>query len=178
MATSIGKPYDECDTWVGPDGVCPVCHNSLLEYNGTTRVECPICGIWGDLKFEGESVKVEFSEQEKNRARNAIAGIYEHYKEIQNMITVCVPKMIEHKEELEEQMKNTKISRKPLTAKNYFVFGLGNFASQLSWTMVSTYLSLFYTDVYGLGTGAVALLMLIAKIWDGINDPMMGTLME
>jgi len=71
-----------------------------------------------------------------------------------------------------------KKSYKPLTAKNYFVFGLGNFASQLSWTMVSTYLSLFYTDVFGLGTGAVALLMLIAKIWDGINDPMMGTLME
>lgn len=67
---------------------------------------------------------------------------------------------------------------KPLTKKNYFVYGLGNFASQLSWTMVSTYLSLFYTDVFGLGVGAVALLMLLAKVWDGINDPMMGTLME
>lgn len=66
----------------------------------------------------------------------------------------------------------------PLTAKHYIVYGLGNFASQLSWTMVSTYLSIFYTDVFGLGTGAVALLMLVAKIWDGINDPMMGTLME
>ena len=66
----------------------------------------------------------------------------------------------------------------PLTTKHYIVYGLGNFASQLSWTMVSTYLSIFYTDVFGLGTGAVALLMLVAKIWDGINDPMMGTLME
>lgn len=65
-----------------------------------------------------------------------------------------------------------------LTGKNYFVYGMGNFASQLSWTMVSTYLSIFYTDVFGLGVGAVALLMLIAKIWDGINDPMMGTIME
>ena len=51
----------------------------------------------------------------------------------------------------------------PLTAILYFVYGMGNFASQLSWTMVSTYLSIFYTDVFGLGTGAVALLMLIAK---------------
>lgn len=66
----------------------------------------------------------------------------------------------------------------PLKPVNYFVYGLGNFASQLSWTMVSTYLSIFYTDVFGLGVGAVAVLMLIAKIWDGINDPMMGTLME
>lgn len=58
------------------------------------------------------------------------------------------------------------------------VYGLGNFASQLSWTMVSSYLILFYTDVFGLATGAVAILMLVAKIWDGINDPMMGAIME
>lgn len=66
----------------------------------------------------------------------------------------------------------------PLTFKNYFVYGMGNFASQLSWTMVGTYLSIFYTDVFGLGVGAVAMLMLIAKVWDGINDPMMRTIME
>lgn len=67
---------------------------------------------------------------------------------------------------------------KPLTFANYVVYGMGNFASQLSWTMVSTYLSIFYTDVFGLGVGAVAMLMLVAKIWDGVNDPMMGTIME
>lgn len=67
---------------------------------------------------------------------------------------------------------------KPLTFANYVVYGMGNFASQLSWTMVGTYLSIFYTDVFGLGVGAVAMLMLIAKVWDGINDPIMGTIME
>ena len=78
-------------------------------------------------------------------------------------------------------MNETKINKygmEPLTFKNYFVYGMGNFASQLSWTMVGTYLSIFYTDVFGLGVGAVAMLMLIAKVWDGINDPMMGTIME
>lgn len=78
-------------------------------------------------------------------------------------------------------MSETKLNKygmEPLTFKNYFVFGMGNFASQLSWTMVGTYLSIFYTDVFGLGVGAVAMLMLVAKVWDGINDPMMGTIME
>ena len=78
-------------------------------------------------------------------------------------------------------MNETKINKygmEPLTFKNYFVYGMGNFASQLSWPMVGTYLSIFYTDVFGLGVGAVAMLMLIAKVWDGINDPMMGTIME
>lgn len=71
-----------------------------------------------------------------------------------------------------------KADNKPLTFKDYFIFGMGNFASQLSWTMVSTYLSIFYTDVFGLAPAAVALLMAVAKIWDGINDPMMGAIME
>lgn len=62
--------------------------------------------------------------------------------------------------------------------KQYFTYGMCNFASQLSWTMVSTYLAVFYTDVFGISTGAVAILFLVAKIWDGINDPMMGTVME
>ena len=60
----------------------------------------------------------------------------------------------------------------------YFAYGTGNFASQLSWTMVSTYLAVFYTDVFGLSAGAVAVLFLVAKIWDGVNDPMMGEIME
>ena len=76
------------------------------------------------------------------------------------------------------EVKVNSFGMEPLKPINYFIYELGNFASQLSWTMVSTYLSIFYTDVFGLGTGAVALLMLIAKIWDGINDPMMGTIME
>ena len=43
---------------------------------------------------------------------------------------------------------------------------------------VSTYLAVFYTDVFGLSAGAVAVLFLVAKIWDGVNDPMMGEIME
>jgi sugar (glycoside-pentoside-hexuronide) transporter len=62
--------------------------------------------------------------------------------------------------------------------KQIFAYGMGNFASQLSWTMVSTYLAVFYTDTFGLSAGAVAVLFLVAKIWDGINDPMMGAIME
>lgn len=78
---------------------------------------------------------------------------------------------------MKEQQLN-QFGMEPLKPQNFFVYGLGNFASQLSWTMVSTYLSIFYTDVFGLSVSAVALLMLVAKIWDGVNDPMMGTIME
>lgn len=72
----------------------------------------------------------------------------------------------------------TMVKKADISNAQIGIYGLGNFASQLSWTMVSSYLILFYTDVFGLATGAVAILMLVAKIWDGINDPMMGAIME
>lgn len=108
VANSIGKPYDEVDAeanWVGPKGVCPVCHNDLITYTGTTHIECPICGINGTLSVEGEEVKVSFSEDEKKRARNTIRGIYEHHYEIKNMIDVCVPKLIANKEFIDAEKK-------------------------------------------------------------------------
>ena len=51
---------------------------------------------------------VEFSEEEKNRARNTTIGIYEHYNEIQNMIEVCVPKLVANKDTLPKMMEKYK----------------------------------------------------------------------
>lgn len=77
------------------------------------------------------------------------------------------------------QTKTQQTGKKENVGKlQYFTYGMGNFASQLSWTMVSTYLSLYYTDVFGLGPLAVSILFIVAKVWDGINDPMMGEIME
>lgn len=50
--------------------------------------------------------------------------------------------------------------------------------NQFSWTMISTYLSVFYTDVVGLAPAIVSIILLIARIWDGFNDPMMGAIAE
>lgn len=105
VAKALGKPYDEVKEWSGEDGICPVCHNSLLSMNGTTKVECPICGIWGTLSIEDDRTQVEWSNQEIDRARNTSIGIYEHYNEIQNMIKICVPKLTENKDKLPEMME-------------------------------------------------------------------------
>lgn len=105
VANALGKPYDEVTDWSGDEGVCPVCHNSLLSMNGTTHVECPICGIWGELEIKGEKVTVNFPQKEIDRARSTNIGIYEHYNEIQNMIKVCVPKMMANEKTLPEMME-------------------------------------------------------------------------
>lgn len=65
-----------------------------------------------------------------------------------------------------------------LSRKEKMSYGLGDFASQLSWQVVSSYLLIFYTDVFGLAPAVISVIMLVARIWDGINDPMMGMIME
>ena len=53
-------------------------------------------------------------------------------------------------------------------------FGLGDFGNNFIWTFVGSYLIIFYTDVFGIPRAAVSLLMLIARFWDAINDPLIG----
>ncbi len=68
--------------------------------------------------------------------------------------------------------------RKKLTLGTKIVYGLGDFACQLVWTFVGNYLTVYYTDVVGLAPAIAGAIMLIARIWDGVNDPMFGAIAE
>ena len=105
VAQSVGKPYDEVDAWVGRQGLCPVCPNSLLDFMDGVKVECPTCGIRGTASIEDGQLKVSWPASEPLRARNTEAGVYEHYHEIRNMMVVCGPKLEAAKQELDEKMQ-------------------------------------------------------------------------
>lgn len=96
--------------WFGPqgEGTCPVCHQNLLTVNGTTTVECPICGIEGKISIEGDKLNVTFSEEQQARARGTFRGLREHTTEIQGFGAVCAPKIMENKEFLDKQMDRIK----------------------------------------------------------------------
>ncbi len=57
-------------------------------------------------------------------------------------------------------------------------YGIGELGGQMSWYMINTYLMIFYTDVVGLTAEAISLIMLIARVWDAVNDPMMGMICD
>lgn len=59
-----------------------------------------------------------------------------------------------------------------------FCYGFGDLASQFVWTFVGSYLTIFYTDIVGLAPMVVSAIMMGARIWDAINDPMMGAMAE
>lgn len=65
-----------------------------------------------------------------------------------------------------------------LSKKSIFSYGLGDLASQLVWSFVGTYLTVYYMDVVGLAPLAVSTILMVAKIWDAVNDPMMGGIAE
>lgn len=65
-----------------------------------------------------------------------------------------------------------------LGVKKVVGYTFGEIGGELSWHMINSYLMIFYTDVVGLTAGAISLIMLIARVWDAINDPIMGMICD
>ena len=64
------------------------------------------------------------------------------------------------------------------TTKNSIYYSMGFMSQNIIWYMINTYLMLFYTDVVSLSAGAISTIMLVARVWDAINDPMMGAIVD
>lgn len=62
----------------------------------------------------------------------------------------------------------------PTSEKLSYCFG--DPALTLMYTMTSTLLIYFYTNVVGISAGAVGMIMLISRIFDGVSDVLMGTI--
>lgn len=69
------------------------------------------------------------------------------------------------------------VSGKSLTGALYrqrFGYGLGDFACNLIWQVISLYLLYFYTDVMKLNAVAIAGMFVVCRVIDGITDLLVG----
>ncbi|MDR0584040.1 MAG: MFS transporter [Treponema sp.] len=57
-------------------------------------------------------------------------------------------------------------------------YGLGDLASNLSWIFIGSYFVIFLTDVAGIEAAIVSVMLLATKVWDGVNDPIVGAIEE
>ncbi len=57
-------------------------------------------------------------------------------------------------------------------------YALGDTASNLFFQTFILFITIFYTDVFGISAKAVGVMFLITKIWDAVNDPMMGLIAD
>ena len=65
-----------------------------------------------------------------------------------------------------------------MTLKEKIGYGFGDMASSMFWKLFSYFLPFFYSNVFGLGLGDAAILMLVTRIWDAVSDPMMGIIAD
>lgn len=66
------------------------------------------------------------------------------------------------------------MSAKPLKRLEILGYGLGDMGFNFYWTNVSTFLLIFYTDVFGITAGAAATMLFVVKIFNAFTDPMIG----
>jgi len=65
-----------------------------------------------------------------------------------------------------------------LTFKNYVGYTMCDFGNNLAFCVMSSYLSIYCSDIIGMSGAAITAIMVIARVWDAINDPMMGFLAQ
>ncbi|HZK21669.1 MAG TPA: glycoside-pentoside-hexuronide (GPH):cation symporter [Oscillospiraceae bacterium] len=57
-------------------------------------------------------------------------------------------------------------------------YALGDFGCNLSFSLISAFLLIYYTQYMGLTPEQFGVIILVLKIWDAINDPLMGMIID
>lgn len=62
----------------------------------------------------------------------------------------------------------------PLSRRTKLLYGAGDIGFSLTSTILGVYFAIFLTDVVGLDPGIAAVSILVGRVWDFINDPIIG----
>lgn len=65
-----------------------------------------------------------------------------------------------------------------LTPIKRFYYALGDFGYNFMYYWLSTYLMIYYTDTIGIPAATVSIMMLVIRIFDALNDPLIGSLAD
>lgn len=65
-----------------------------------------------------------------------------------------------------------------LSFKEKFGYGLGDTASNIFFQFINIFLLYYYTDVFGLEPAVVGTLFVVTRMWDAVNDPLMGAVAD
>ena len=75
-------------------------------------------------------------------------------------------------------MKGIGTNSKKFIWRQRIGFGISDYACNLAYLMVNTYLLIFYTDVAGIPAASAAFMFLITKFIDAFTDYMVGALVD
>lgn len=66
----------------------------------------------------------------------------------------------------------------PLDLKTKLGYGVGELSKEIPGSILVFFLLFFFTDVVGLSPGLAGSVLLIGKVWDAVNDPLVGWLSD
>ena len=70
------------------------------------------------------------------------------------------------------------LNKRYVGKKELWMFSIGGLGQGMIYAMMSSYISDYYVNVLQLPLIFVLLLMLLARVWDAINDPIMGVIVD
>jgi glucuronide carrier protein len=65
-----------------------------------------------------------------------------------------------------------------LSIKSVVGYGAGDLANNLAFTLGTTFLLLYYTDVVGISAAAVGTMFLVVRLWDAFADLFAGRMID
>ena len=65
-----------------------------------------------------------------------------------------------------------------LTKKHWFGYMFGDCGGCMTFALMASIFSIYCTNVLGINATVMGVLTIIWTIWDAVNDPMMGALMD
>lgn len=65
-----------------------------------------------------------------------------------------------------------------IKAKDKIGYALGDMGGLLTFSLIGAFQNKFYTDVLGISPAKIVVLILVARIWDAINDPIWGSIID
>lgn len=66
----------------------------------------------------------------------------------------------------------------PIKLREKLAYGVGDFGNGIIFNATTIYLMFFYTEHLGLSAAQAGILLLVARLWDALIDPMMGVLAD
>src|SRR3954463_16008957 len=69
-------------------------------------------------------------------------------------------------------------SAKPLRTSQYVGYAAGDAANNLTFSMASAFLLIYYTDVAGISAATAGSLFLVVRVWGGITDLFAGRIVD
>ena len=67
---------------------------------------------------------------------------------------------------------------RPFGIRDKIGYALGDLGCNLSFSLISAFMLDFYTQYIGIPGAIWAVIIIVTKVWDGVNDPIMGGIMD